>query len=148
MQTKNVKNLYFIFIITFFIYSEFECFRLFKTSLLRNRLLNGNKAVNISNVVDKKGDQIILAKNKDIPAFVDQVILKHRKDKNNVFFILQPSNSNHFHGDIENSNVNAMAGGKKNSLSNVAINSGSASEIKILKKLNEIEKKIDSLKKI
>ena len=56
---------------------------------------------------------------KNVPGYIHQMIHKYRKSENNIFFILSPVNSNHFHGDILHSSVNASAGGKNNTQVNV-----------------------------
>ena len=88
---------------------------------------------------------------KDVPKYIHKMIHKYRKSENNIFFILSPVNSNHFHGDILHSSVNANAGGKNNTQVNVkTLNEKiEAKEFEmVINNLNTLEATVTKLERI
>ena len=53
-----------------------------------------------------------------VPPYIDEMIQKYKKDENNIFFVITPVNKNVYHGDINHSNVNSIAGGANNTAGN------------------------------
>ena len=84
----------------------------------------------------------------NVPDYIHHMINKYKQDENNIFFILSPVNSNHFHGDILHSSVNANAGGKNNTQVNVNKLNRSIEDEEIrvaLLKMDDLEKTVIQL---
>ena len=87
-------------------------------------------------------EETVLTNHEFIPPYIDEMIKKYKSEDNSIYFFITPINKNVFHGDISDSQVNAMAGGKNN----VSANSKNLTQIKTNQLGQEMKTLLEQIK--